>query len=353
MAARARRDDAAAAAVAFDQQQGSGPTQSVEFFKTLVTLPTDGSPPITTTITNPAATPPAPSAAAANGSLAGAATLIVGASARNAEFAHPGAHTFSFTYTGTGSKGIGIGNVTTTSTPTTFEVDLVLNTALFSPDYKETTSTHDGQVVAVPPHRASNAPQLHCHYVGSVRGDPTSSVTASTCTTPGGGLSGRIQAHGLDLLIAPTVHHESGGAVHGGGEEEEEEEEVRMDSVDHTVTPYAQVVADSGVEGAHFCGVADGADDGHSHSQTHTHNAGAHHQRARRTGKAKKFVEVLVVNDATRSASFATTAAMGVSGSSIMNQVTAYYKDQAWPGGTEIQVVLVVSAFAGVHGSVH
>lgn len=269
-------------------------------------------------------------------------------------FAHPETHSFSFVYGGTN---------------TTFEVELKRNDDLFGAQYAETAANPaTGEIEArAPAHMQANAAHMHCHYVGRVVGDPASTVSASTCVHHAGGITARVLGHGHDLVIRPHPKHADGG-----------EGILALHTVEHTAQPYEEHAKEAGLHGKSFCGLTEHEVEGHGEEEKerghdaaghgehrgHNHDGrnhdgrnhdghGAHdvtsspmhngikvQHRARKSSFGKKFVEVLLVNDAARSASFDTLEVMGLESVSIMNQVTAYYKNQAWQNGVEVQVVL-------------
>jgi hypothetical protein len=159
-------------------------------------------------------------------------------------FTHPPSHSFSFVYTEGGTGG---------NTSTTFQLELELNTALFSTNYSESTTNAAGVVVPVPEELQANSPHLHCHYVGKVRGDLTSAVVASTCASPGGGMSARVTGAGYDLLITPTPLVAAVDPL--------DARVVSIAALHHTLVPFAAGAAAAGMApGTRFCGNDDDAD---------------------------------------------------------------------------------------------
>ena len=260
------------------------------------------------------------------------------------EDVHPKEHTFTLALHATGQQ---------------FTVRAQQNDLLFAPGFKETLQMEDGSVRQVPALLAANSPKRHCHYIGTVEGDDAGSFAFSTCN---GGMRGRLQAHGLDLVIqpraaniaatgapgtwfpasAPTVRkqtytnhtsaHSSFAHVHEHStvlapgavpfvpllrsrREAAASKPVFLHEVAHEVAAYEKVHAAmlgaSAGDGS-FCGV--GKHDGdldrvdpHAHENVYmppggrtSGGSGGGRRRRAPPGQLQKYVEVLVVNDFTR-----------------------------------------------------
>lgn len=177
---------------------------------------------------------------------------------------------------------------------------------LFSPDYKEVTMSGDGEIIAV-----SEEPPLNCFYQGKILGEPESSAAVSLCD----GISGVIQTEGETLHIAPAHRHFAKMRL-----KPDVDAQFRRPSSDSRagldLSPNLQaahiVYRKADMEGIddHTCGVNDNGHD-HAHSilqrgledgnVSSSAAAPNHRLLASCPGGPTKYLEVMVVNDLSRS----------------------------------------------------